>query len=595
MRSRPDLKVYLTPSSPLPGTLFRAEAELVSHSKTPIDGVEFHLIGTERRHSGTSTVGSTTVPVYQMITHVDLIGSTPATTLDKGVHRVAAEFEVPPRCPPAYRSAITEIRYDLMVRVSIPWWPDRSERYLVDVKALPSRAAGAPGSYCTDSAGPQGKSLYIEASLDSVVIDHHGSVRGAVSFANVSHNRVRRIELALVVDERPAERSGIRHEALRYLVTLREGAPVEGESMSFNIKIPEKSPVSFVGVLVDVRWHLEIRAVIALGADVTLSIPIEVVRRGADAPVDSARLRRAPPIGRERRALVWAEGARKRGFVNDVDEERMTLDLGDGAALGITLEQRKEGGLFYDATITWPRLGLDLGVTERRWVDAWSGAKIPIDVPRFGERFTVRGREAAQVLAFLDEAAARALLGFDEAAIGDEGATLVCAGTAQSVDDLDAFLGRALAAAQMLARGLARIPPPASMAAFVPAWRAFAGALGGRVSLGEMAIVDAAFDRAPIQISTTWTEKGEPRSTELRLPVTLREGATQSDTNLDPASLALVASLKAQTTALVITSDMIVATVPAPLADPASIEPVLIGLSRLALSISGASTRGPYR
>lgn len=579
----------------MPGTHFRAEAELVSRSKTPIDGVEFHLTGTERRHTGTSMVGTTPVPTYQMITHVDLVASTPATTLDEGVHRVAAGFELPPRCPPAYRSVVTEIRYDLMVRVSIPWWPDRRERYLVGVQALPSRAAGAPGSYCSNAAGPQGRSLYIEASLDSAVIDHRGTVRGAVSFANVSHNRVRRIELALVVDERPVGRVGQRHEALRYLVTLRDGAPVEGESMAFNIQIPEKSPVSFVGVLIDVRWHLEIRAVIALGADVTLSIPIEMVRRGDDAPVDSARLRRAPPIGRERRAIVWAEAARKRGFVNDVDEERMTLDLGDGAALAITLEQRKEGGLFYEATITWPRLGLDLGVTERRWVDAWSGAKIPFDVARFAERFTVRGREAAQVLAFLDEAAARALLGFEEAAIGDEGATLVSAGTAQSVDDLDAFLGRALAAAQTLVRGLARVPPPASMAAFAPAWRAFAGALGGRVSLGEMAIVDAAFDQAPIQISTTWTDKGEPRSTELRLPVTLRDGAAPGDTSLDPASRTLVESLKAQTTALVVNPDVIVAMVPAPLADPASIEPILIGLSRLAHLLSGTSARGPYR
>ena len=58
---------------------------------------------------------------------------------------------------------------------------------------------------------------------------------------------------------------------------------------------------------------------------------------------------------------------------------------------------------------------------------------------------------------------------FDEGAIGDEGATLVCAGTAQSVEDLDAFVARAVEVARSLAAGAARIPPPTLMAAFVPA------------------------------------------------------------------------------------------------------------------------------
>ncbi len=141
--------------------------------------------------------------------------------------------------------------------------------------------------------------------------------------------------------------------------------------------------------------------------------------------------------------------------------------------------------------------------------------------------------------AFLDEASARALLLFEEAAVGDEGATLVSAGTAQSVEDLDSFVARAVASARALAQGTSRIPPPTAMAAFVPAWRAFAGALGGRVSLGDMAILDAAFDQAPMEITTAWTDEGAPRATLLRLPITLRDGATLTASELDPAARAL--------------------------------------------------------
>jgi hypothetical protein len=505
------------------------------------------------------------------------------------------DFDLPAHCPPSYKSTLSDIRYDLTVRVAIPWWPDRSERYVVNVSSAPSRAVGEPGSFCNNDAGPQGKGLYLEASLDSAVIDHAGGVRGAVSVANVSHHRIRRIDVALIVDEELRDAPGTKYEAVRYVVTLREGPPGEGEALPFHIKIPEKSSPSFVGSVVEVTWHLEVRAVIALGSDVTLKLPLTVVRRAPDAPVDSVRLPRVPPIGRDRRALVWAEGARRGGLVNDVNEERMTLDLGGGAALAITLEQRKEGGLFYVAAVTWPRLGLDFGVTERRWLDAWSRSGIILGTPGFHERFTVRGREPAQVRAFLDDAGASALVFFDEAAVGDEGATLVEAGTAQSIDDLDAFVRRAIATARTLAQGADRIPPPASMAAFAPAWRAFANALGGRLALGDMAIHGAAFDQSPIRIATSWTDKGEAIATELRLPITPRDGVAAAEESLDSASRALLQSLKQQTIALVISSDAIVAKVPAPLENPASIEPILIGLSRLARLLSGGASRGPYR
>ena len=51
-------------------------------------------------------------------------------------------------------------------------------------------------------------------------------------------------------------------------------------------------------------------------------------------------------------------------------------------------------------------------------------------------------------------------------------------------------------------------------------------------------------------------------------------------------------SLKAQAQSPVISNDAVVATLPAPLADPASVEPLLVGLARL---LGGGSARGPYR
>ena len=594
MRSRPDLKLYLMPGVIEPGSRFRAVAELVSRSTTPIDGVEFHLVGKERQAT-TSMVGSSQASVYREITHVELVARTPATTLVEGSRRFDAEFDLPPRCPPSYQSSVTTIRYDLAVRVAIPWWPDRSERYLVNVAAVPSSASGHPGTFCTDGAGPQSKALYLEASLESAVIAHGGVVRGAVSVANVAHHRVRRIEIDLVVSEGANDRAVGTFDAQRYGLKLHEGAPIEGEAIPFNVAIPKEAPPSFRGSIIEVGWHLVIRAVVTLGSDVTLRIPIEVVRRSDDAPRAVVSSDRVPPIGRKRRAIVWAESARRHHLGNDADEERMTLDLGDGAALAISLEPRKEGGLVYTAAVSWPDLGLDLAVTERRWVDAWSSANIVIGAPGFSDRFTVRGREPAQVRAFLDEASASALLLFEEAAVGDEGATLIRAGAAQSVDDLDSFIARAVTAARALARGAARIPPPAAMASFVPAWRAFAGALGGRLVIGAMEIVDAAFDQVPMQITTAWNDEGSASATLLRLPITLRDGATLTASEFDPAARALMESLSVQAPSLAIRADAVEATLPAPLADPASIEPILTGMARLARLLGGGAARGPYR
>ena len=69
----------------------------------------------------------------------------------------------------------------------------------------------------------------------------------------------------------------------------------------------------------------------------------------------------------------------------------------------------------------------------------------------------------------------------------------------------------------------------------------------------------------------------------------------RAEAELDPAARALLEGLRAQSQSLVISGDAVVATLPAPLVDPASIEPLLIGLARLARLLGGGAARGPYR
>src|SRR5262249_28722545 len=153
-------------------------------------------------------------------------------------------------------------------------------------------------------------------------------------------------------------------EIQRYVVTLQEGAPAEGQPVRFHLALPASAPTSFGGALIEVRWYLEIRAVIALGNDVVLAVPFRVIRAPVGTSALGPPMLGTPPVGRDRRALVGAESARRNGLAHDPQAEQMTLRLGD-ASLSISLEARKGGGAALTAQVAWPRLGIDLAVAER--------------------------------------------------------------------------------------------------------------------------------------------------------------------------------------------------------------------------------------
>jgi hypothetical protein len=82
----------------------------------------------------------------------------------------------------------------------------------------------------------------------------------------------------------------------------------------------------------------------------------------------------------------------------------------------------------------------------------------------------------------------------------------------------------------------------------------------------------------------------------VRFPLPEREGAAAPDPRaLDGSTKALVESLTPQVTTLDLGERAVEAKLPAPIADPATLEPILTGLGRLARRLSGGAARGPYR
>jgi hypothetical protein len=519
------------------------------------------------------------------MTTLDLVARLDGFTLTEGEHPRSVRFAIPADAAPSYASSSTTIEYVIEVRVDIPWWPDRRERYIVPVKLAGQQLGPAqPHSYCT-SKGPMGTELYIEASFDSDRVHPGDGLHGAVSLSNVAAHRIRRVELRFVANELPLSSSlGDALEVASFGVVLHEGAPGESAPIPVSVRVPDDAVASFRGALLMVTWVVEVRAVIAFGSDVVLQVPLMVVPRPV---LDQHRTPAALPmrfhVGRERRALVFAEVARIHELEFDSAAERLTGHCGD-VAVGVSIEQREKEGYWQTAELRWPPLGIDLRLAERRWLDAL-GAD-PIKVAGI-ERWTVGGREAAQVMAFFVWPLRTDLEAFEEAALDDDGGALATRGSAFSVEELSAFVSCVMATARVIEEARRCVPAPAAMAPHVERWREFAERTGGRFEIGRFFIRGAVLHGERYDLGTEW-EKASPLATVVRIDC--------PHASAPPSEAQAGIAAARQVGWNVVTEDAgVCARGPAPLADPGSLDALYKTLAAIARARRGAPHQGPYR
>jgi hypothetical protein len=589
VRSRPKVQLQHSPEIIVPGCTLRAVVQLDSPSETPCDGIELVLTGDERRFSHTTGSGTNQRRVYRSESHLALRAQTAAETLPVGRHDYEILFELPPDLPPSYASDTGSIRYLLAVRVSIPWWPDRTARYALRVQALAvSPSPETPGIYATHPEGPQGEEPFIEASVDRTTLGLAEAIEGAVSFGNVAQSRIKRVEVAFVALDTPTFRPrAVPTEAKRYGLTLLDHAPAENEPLPFALAFPESEAPTFRATLIDLAWVLEIRAVVAWGEDARLWVPLRVVRTAAGAS-RQGRGKRLPPVGRERRAEVWAAVAQARRLRNDAESETMSTELGD-VALQIALERRGDAGLCCVARLSYPSLGLGLHVGEMRWTDKLSVERISLGQDKLDRRFAVRGREPAQVRSFLRPELLSLLRKFSPVSLDDEQAQLGASGAGYDTAKLDAFAGLALGVAEAIRQATAGILPPATMAADLPAWRAFAQKLEGGLELGRMAIHDARVEGLRFAVITDWTAGGVAERTRLELRF---DPELEGDPRLPEA---VVRELQIGGIAVEASRSGLSATLGAPVHDPSVLLGPLGLMARIAHGLRGSGVRGPYR
>ncbi|HVK69008.1 MAG TPA: arrestin family protein [Polyangium sp.] len=584
MRSRPDVTVYLDPAEPSAGERLRVHVHLKSKTETPFDAIDVELVGREARYKRTSSNGKTRTRRYHRREIMRLGKRFPAGVLQPGTWDQAVDFLLPHDLPPTYRSGYSTIEYELSVHVHIPWWPDRHEAYVIPIRVPTTRAESPQPRVFTSQAGEhRGEDPVIELSLEDQRLPVLGTLAGAIALTGLGDRKLRRIEVATSSIETALVTSTAGPaEVDRRTWTIFEGTPEEGTSIPFRIGIPAELVPTFHSPFIRVDYALEVVAVVAFGRDLSLRVPVAIERqKGPRKPAKGL-----PLVGKQRHLSVWraaAEAVRAAGAtVVDFDPEQAVLVLDvRGIRIEVTEEHRESLGPCVVAEFSFPALGLDLRLAERRWTDF--GAKLPGLDKQLAKRFTVRAREPVQAASLLDAEVREALEVFDEAALDDEHAVVVQKGGVYQVSGLERFLARTQLLAHRLAKAISTLPPPAALAPALPAFQHFAAQRGARLRVGDLAMEN--FSRAGIPLSLDHRWEGErpaesrlwsPRP-ERELPASWSETLTKA-TGREPLL---------EETRLGVRLPLV--------QDPEEVLATADAFAAAVASLAGASSLGPYR
>ncbi len=510
MRSRPALTVYLTPREPSPGDRLHIRVHLDVHSETPCDAVDVVLTGRESRYKRTSSNGKTSTRKYHRREIFRLGKRFEGGVLAPGAWDRELYIDIPPDAPATYRSGLASASYELEVRVHIPWWPDRHERYDLRVRPRALRPNPPQPRVYTSLVGEnRGDEPVLELSLEDDGLPLGGKLAGAVALTGLGNRKIRRIEVALVAVETALVQSTAGPtEVDRRTWVVHEGPPAEAAAIPFRLKLPEDAPVTSRTPFISVDFALEATAVVAFGRDVAIRAPVAVfAAAAAERPL--ARSVDLPLVGRQRHLAVWraaVDKARVPGVdVVQFSPEEATATLEVRGVRVVVGEEHREGlGPCLVATLDWPALGLGLRVAERSWSDL--GGKLDEVDRKFQSRFLVRAREGAQAAALLGPGVRQALEVFDEAALDDEGAVVLRKGGVYQLAGLERFLMLAAQLAAQLARAAAELPPPAALAPGLGAFQGFAEGQGATLRVGDLSLDGWTLRGVPLTLGHRWEE-----------------------------------------------------------------------------------------
>ncbi len=512
--------------------------------------------------------------------------------LGVGEYKRRFRFSVPAGSPPTFTGQHAQSTYTVDVHVDIPWWPDRHTSFTLSVAptfALPEPTA--PVLVASSPKGPQPGAVYAEVSVDTTQLAPGDALTGAVSFNNVHAARIRAVYVTFVGTERIFKPTLGAYDTRFYRALVVSGPPPEGEPLRFRVTMPAEAPPTFRASFFGFDWRVEVRADVVLGRDLVVSIPLKVLRPppGATRKKPSGRVW---PVGRDRMARIWSQVGERLELEFDPGRGSLHAERGE-VKLQLGRELR-EGALATAARYAWPHLGLDLHVGEKRWTDVlgrtWAAPG------KAGDRFTIRGREAAQIEAFFDDDLLDRLVRGASVTMDDDGAVVTFSGSPGSTASLEKLATEAVALLEALAQAVARVPPPAAMAEDAGAWRAFAERVGGHFEAGRMWVHGGALGVDRFDVGTVWQPNGTLMGTLVSFPIDppLEQDLSPDDPTLSPATRELLQELE-EAVHLHVRREEAGYLVPEPTPDPETLRPRLEAIARLLRAKRGLAGAGPFR
>lgn len=586
MRSRPTVRVWHGPNV-VPGARVPVTLELTFKTETPVEHVQVELNGHE--YAGAGGGNQHRSATWKSMA---LRRELPGKTYAPGVYKYDLSFDIPPDASPSHVGYDARTRYELFVRVAIPWWPDRTAAYDLPVGfPLTPPYPPKPIIYTTRDATSTSDDPVIELSVDTMDAAIDETISGQISVSDLGTRTCRGVDIAIVQIENLREPYTLMRHTTRFGRRLFHGRPPEGETLPFSVRVPRGMHPSFEGRLYGTGAVLEVKCDIALGTDVVLRAPL-TLRAPLSAP-RSLTQDLIQPVGSGRLHRVFSVVAGRLGLV--YDQARRTLSGTAGSvsfSIGLSHEQ---DGYYRAARFEFAPLGVDL-LMERKDTRNLFGltARASAEVPGY----VVTARDPDQIRALCLAIAKRAE-NFDNMDATDRSLRLSQKGDASTVQALSTFALQAINFGNEISEAIATLPAPLGLADHVPAWQAYAEQVGGTFTRTAMRIDGGRAGFDGLCVETHFAKHGVPTDTTFTLlldpPLTLPGG------QLDLASPDLSANARSLAKSLMderrveITEKQLSVSVPNAVPDPAAHAALVDRLSALAAALRGQVAQIPYR
>jgi len=581
MRSRPDVDVRMPPVVH-PGDEIQIELNIESHADTPVDfialvfeGVEIasgHIDGNQHRRT-------------RRVVHREW-RLREKGTLTAGPHQHRVQLTVPSDAPASYLGVRIEVRYEVRLHVSIPWWPDLQETYELLVEPHPARR---PPPKPQTATSVRTANAFIELSLTDTAFAPGDEITGAFAVGNAIKVAELGVEISLVAIEHARTDSEVRRaEQFRYMLPgvlqpLRGGGEV-----AFHFRVPKEAVASFASPWCKLEWSVHAALTGPWGTTAATDVPVHIDRY--NLPHEATRAR--AEVGAARWRRTWAElGAR---FGLTLRDKGFTLDGSRGdVQIEVALDQSDDETAMV-ATLRYPSLELGLRAAPQFLV------VLPHALELLLPGHKVECRDLAQGLAFFDPKLLGALRAFKTMRVDDARTFVRQPGPAHIPSGITVFLDMTVALAETLVEAISHIPPPAALHGALPQWRAFAAATGAHLAVGGMKLTAAAVEGGVFDIATLFGPKGELAGTRIDFPIdpplTLRAAPDGSESFASASGAdELAVALRASVRELAVRPHALTVDLADPVLDPADLRPRLAEMLLLVRRLRGERSPGPYR